>query len=162
MEESTNYLHEYQLNYFVGPNLVLTVGKVTASISKKWDIKQEVFIADFNWDKIFKLTKKSTVPKIIVSKFPSIRRDLALLLDKNVKFTDIQQIAVKNGKKQLRNVDLFDVYEGEKIAEDKKSYAVSYVFKDDEKTMTDKDIDKIMSKMIEQYSKQLNAVVRGQ
>ncbi|HUH74952.1 MAG TPA: phenylalanine--tRNA ligase subunit beta [Chitinophagales bacterium] len=162
MEESTNYLHEYQLNYFVGPNLVLTVGKVTASISKKWDIKQEVFIADFNWDKIFKLTKKSTVPKIIVSKFPSIRRDLALLLDKNVKFTDIQQIAVKNGKKQLRNVDLFDVYEGEKIAEDKKSYAISYVFKDDEKTMTDKDIDKIMSKMIEQYSKQLNAVVRGQ
>jgi phenylalanyl-tRNA synthetase beta chain len=97
-----------------------------------------------------------------VSKFPSIRRDLALLLDKNIKFTDIQQIAVKNGKKQLRNVDLFDVYEGEKIAEDKKSYAVSYIFKDDEKTMTDKDIDQIMSKMIEQYSKQLNAVVRGQ
>ncbi len=132
------------------------------SVSKKWDIKQEVFIADFNWDKIFKLVKKSKVPKIIVSKFPSIRRDLALLLDKNIKFTDIQQIAVKNGKKQLRNVDIFDVYEGEKIAEDKKSYAVSYIFKDDEKTMTDKDIDQIMSKMIEQYSKQLNAVVRGQ
>lgn len=162
MEENSSILHEYQLNYFVGPNIVLTVGKVSSSVSKKWDIKQEVFIADFNWDKIFKLVKKSKVPKIIVSKFPSIRRDLALLLDKNIKFTDIQQIAVKNGKKQLRNVDLFDVYEGEKIAEDKKSYAVSYIFKDDEKTMTDKDIDQIMSKMIEQYSKQLNAVVRGQ
>lgn len=162
VEEGFDFLHEYTLTYQVGPAAVLTLGKLNSSIAKKWDIKQEVFIADFNWDKIAKLAAKSKAPKINVSRFPSIRRDLALLLDKNVKFTEVQDIALKFGKKQLREVGLFDVYEGDKIAQDKKSYAVSYIFRDDEKTMTDKDIDSIMSKMIEQYSKQLNATVRGQ
>lgn len=162
LEEGADFLHEYTLTYQVGPTAVLTLGKLNPSIAKKWDIKQEVFIADFNWDKIAKLAAKSKAPKINVSRFPSIRRDLALLLDKNVKFTEVQDIALKFGKKQLREVDLFDVYEGDKIAQDKKSYAVSYIFRDDEKTMTDKDIDSIISKMIEQYSKQLNATVRGQ
>lgn len=162
LEEGADILHEYTLTYQVGPTAVLTLGKLNSSIAKKWDIKQEVFIADFDWDKIAKLAAKAKAPKINVSRFPSIRRDLALLLDKNVKFTEVQDIALKFGKKQLREVGLFDVYEGDKIAQDKKSYAVSYIFRDDEKTMTDKDIDSIMSKMIEQYSKQLNATVRGQ
>lgn len=162
LTEESDYLHEYTLNYLVGQTVVATVGKLSAGVAKKLDIKQDVFIADLNWDKIAKLVQKSSAPKINVSKFPSIRRDLALLLDKNVKFTEVQDIAVKSGKKQLKEVMLFDVYEGEKIAEDKKSYAVSYIFGDDEKTMTDKDIDSIISKMIEQYSKQLNATVRGQ
>lgn len=162
LTEGADTLHEYTLTYNVGPNAVLTIGKLQSAIAKKWDIKQEVFVADFQWDKIAKIAGNSKAPKINVSRFPSIRRDLALLLDKNVKFTDVQDIALKFGKKQLREVGLFDVYEGDKIAQDKKSYAVSYIFRDDEKTMTDKDIDHIMSKMIEQYSKQLNATVRGQ
>ncbi|MCO5234141.1 MAG: phenylalanine--tRNA ligase subunit beta [Chitinophagales bacterium] len=160
--ECHDAIHEYTLNYLVGSSEVLQISKVSNNITKKWDIKQDVFVADFNWDKIFKLSQKNNLSKIVVSKFPSIRRDLALLLDKNIKFTDVQQIALKIGKNQLRQVDLFDVYEGEKIAENKKSYAVNYIFRDDDKTMTDKDIDKIMSKLIEQYSYQLNATVRGQ
>lgn len=162
LTEGTDALHEYTLTYLVGQTPVAVIGKVTSAVAKKWDIKQEVFVADLNWDKISAVAKKASAPKINVSRFPSIRRDLALLLDKNVKFTEVQEIAIRFGKKQLREVGLFDVYEGEKIAEDKKSYAVSYIFRDDEKTMTDKDIDSIMSKLMEQYSKQLNATVRGQ
>jgi phenylalanyl-tRNA synthetase beta chain len=109
-----------------------------------------------------KVASKGSSPKISLARFPSVRRDLALLLDKNVKFTDVKEIALRYGKKQLREVDLFDVYEGDKIAEDKKSYAVSFVFRDDEKTLADKEVDAVMGKLMEQYQKQLNAIVRGQ
>lgn len=161
LEEGSDTLHDYQLTYFVGKRVVASVGKLSSQVAKKWDVKQEVYVGDFMWDHIFKIVRKKSAPQIIVSKFPSIRRDLALLLDKNIKFTEVKDIAVKYGKKQLREIELFDVYEGEKIAEDKKSYAVSYLFRDDEKTMKDKDIDKIMNNLMNQYSKQLNAIVRG-
>jgi phenylalanyl-tRNA synthetase beta chain len=85
---------------------------------------------------------------------------LALLLDKNVTFTQIRQIGEKFGKKNLRQIDLFDVYEGEKIGNDKKSYAVSFIFRDDEKTLQDNEVDAIMQKLIQQFGQQLNATIR--
>jgi len=145
-----------------GQKTVAIIGKMSAALLKQWDIKQDVFVADIQWDNVVKVASKGSAPKINLSRFPSVRRDLALLLDKNVKFTDVKEIALKYGKKQLREVDLFDVYEGDKIAEDKKSYAVSFLFRDDEKTLADKEVDAVMGKLMEQYQKQLNAIVRGQ
>ena len=95
-----------------------------------------------------------------IGKFPSVKRDLALLLDKNIKFDAVKSIATKFGKKILRNIELFDIYVDEKIGNDKKSYAVSFTFKDDSKTLQDADIDSVMKKLIEEYNKQLNAEIR--
>jgi phenylalanyl-tRNA synthetase beta chain len=95
-----------------------------------------------------------------ISRFPEVRRDLALLLDKSVKFIDIETLAYKNGKGILRAVNLFDVYEGEKIEAGKKSYAVSFILQDDHKTLTDNDIEKLMKRLAEIFEKELGAVIR--
>ena len=162
IEEGTDALHAYKLTYQVGQKEIAIVGKLSDKEAQKWDIKQEVFVADLLWDNIYNLVKKVSVPQVEISKFPSIRRDLSLLLDKNVKFTEIQGIAKRYGKKLLRNVDLFDVYEGEKIEAGKKSYAVSFVFRDDEKTLKDKEVEQVMKILIAQFHEQLKAIVRGQ
>ncbi len=162
VKEGKDTLHDYLLTYYVGKQEVASVGKISASIVKGKDISQDVYMADIQWDKIVMFLRKSAVGNINVSKFPPIRRDLALLLDKNIKFTEVRDIAVRYGKKQLKEIELFDVYEGDKIAEDKKSYAVSFTFRDEEKTMSDKEIDRIMNDLMEQYSRQLHATVRGQ
>jgi len=162
VDDTTQALYDYSLILKSGNKEVAVIGKVGGALLKRWDIRQEVLAADLNWDAIAKVVSKAAVPKISIARFPSMRRDLALLLDKNVKFTEVQEIALRYGKKMLRQVDLFDVYEGDKIAQDKKSYAVSYVFRDDDKTLSDKEVDAIMGKLMEQYQKQLNAVVRGQ
>ena len=161
IEEGKENFYEYSLTYFIGRNKIALIGKVDTSILRKSDIKQEVFAADFYWDNIYKIAQNQSTPKINISKYPSIRRDLALLLDKNVKFTDILSLTTQVNRKELRETNLFDVYEGEKIEEGKKSYAVSYLFCDDNKTMSDKEVDKIMNRLIEQYSNRLGAIIRG-
>ena len=95
-----------------------------------------------------------------ISRFPEVRRDLALLLDKSVKFVDIEALAYRNGKGILRAVNLFDVYEGEKIDAGKKSYAVSFTLQDDQKTLTDNDIEKLMKRLTEVFEKELGAIIR--
>jgi phenylalanyl-tRNA synthetase beta chain len=161
-ENFSDPVYDYGMALKSGQKTVAVVGKIASPLLKQWDIKQDVFAADIQWDVVIKLAARSRRPSISLSRFPSVRRDLALLLDKNVKFTEVKDIALKYGKKQLREVDLFDVYEGDKIAPDKKSYAVSFTFRDDEKTLNDKEVDAVMGKLMEQYQKQLNAIVRGQ
>jgi phenylalanyl-tRNA synthetase beta chain len=95
-----------------------------------------------------------------ISKYPAVKRDLALLLDKKVKFSEVKSIAEKFGKKILRNIELFDIYEDEKIGKDNKSYAVSFTFRDDTKTLQDNDIEGVMKKLMEEYQSQLNAIIR--
>ncbi len=95
-----------------------------------------------------------------ISRYPEVRRDLALLLDKNVKFSEIAALANRNGKGILRSVNLFDVYEGEKIEAGKKSYAVSFTMQDDQKTLTDNDIEKLMKRLSDVFEKELGAVIR--
>jgi phenylalanyl-tRNA synthetase beta chain len=95
-----------------------------------------------------------------ISRYPEVRRDLALLLDKQVKFSDIEALAYRNGKGILRMVNLFDVYEGEKIETGKKSYAVSFTMQDDNKTLTDNEIEKLMKRLAEVFEKELGAVIR--
>lgn len=135
-------------------------GVVKKSILKKFDIDQEVIFADFNWQEVLELTKKQKTSFSPIPKYPSMRRDFALLLDNVVSYEEIKQIAHQTEKKLLREVNLFDVYEGKNLPEGKKSYAVSFVFQDENKTLTDKQVDKMMSKLQHRFEKELNAELR--
>lgn len=154
-------MYDYALVLVQGKRELATIGKLSSQLASQWGIKQDVFVADILWSDVVKIAGKTSMSAPIVSRFPSVRRDLALLLDKNIKFTDVQAIALKFGKKHLRQVDLFDVYGGDKIEAGKKSYAVSYIFRDDEKTLQDKEVDSVMEILMNQYKQQLNATIRG-
>ena len=127
---------------------------------KQTDVNTDVYFAELNWDNLMKEIKKHTVTFKEISKYPSVSRDLALLLDKGVLFEQIEQIAYKAEKKLLKEVSLFDVYEGKNLPEGKKSYAVNFVLQDDEKTLTDNQIDAIMKKIQSSLEQQLGAQLR--
>lgn len=151
----------YGLKYHRGPQSLVEFGKVNAAILKKMDIRQDVYFADVNMDALTKVMRKSNVLFSELNKFPTMRRDLALVIDNSVKFQDIAAIANKVGKKLLKKINLFDVYEdAERLGEGKKSYAVSFVFEDVTKTLKDKDVDKVMNNLIREYEGKLNAVIR--
>ncbi|MDO5522870.1 MAG: phenylalanine--tRNA ligase subunit beta [Bacteroidia bacterium] len=135
-------------------------GIVSDNILKKFDIDTDVFFAEMNWDVILKETSKSEVRFTEISKFPPVSRDLALLIDKNVTFAQIEQVAKKSEKKLLKGISLFDVYEGKNLPEGKKSYAVNFVLQDEEKTLNDKQIDAVMQKIRHNLQKELGAVLR--
>jgi len=154
-------IFSYALRCHRGPQELAVFGKVSPRLLKKMDIKGEVFYADLHWDNLMKSTAKHRVVSEELNKFPSVRRDLALVIDESVKFNDIASIAGKVGKKLLRNVNLFDVYESEsQLGKGKKSYAVSFVFEDSTKTLQDKEIEKIMDQLIAAYETQLGALIR--
>ncbi|WP_165024670.1 phenylalanine--tRNA ligase subunit beta [Dysgonomonas sp. ZJ279] len=140
--------------------LLGTLGIVNKKVLKTVDINTEVYFAELNWDALMKEIKKHAVISSDISKFPSVKRDLALLLDKNVLFEDIEKIAYKVERKLLKDVTLFDVYEGKNLPEGKKSYAVNFVLQDDEKTLNDKQIDAIMKKMQTTLESELGAQLR--
>ncbi len=135
-------------------------GLVSDRIQKKFDSRNEIFFADISWEHILKHLKYDSVKYKEAPRFPAVRRDLALLLDKNRTFSEIRQIAYNTEKKLLKNISLFDIYEGEKIEQGKKSYAVSFILQDEEKTLTDKVIDGVMQKLIKAFEKELGAVIR--
>lgn len=137
-----------------------TLGIVSKKVLKAADINTDVFFAELNWDALMKEIKKHSVTFKEISKYPSVKRDLALLLDKAISFDQIEKIAYKNERKLLREVTLFDVYEGKNLPEGKKSYAVNFVIQDDEKTLNDKQIDSIMSKIQTSLEKELGAQLR--
>jgi phenylalanyl-tRNA synthetase beta chain len=139
---------------------LLSIGRLNTGILKQFDIKQEVFYAELEWNTLLREVKPDSVKFGEISRYPEVRRDLALLLDKTVKFSDIEALANRNGKGILRSVNLFDVYEGEKIETGKKSYAVSFTMQDDQKTLTDNDIEKLMKRLAEVFEKELGAVIR--
>jgi phenylalanyl-tRNA synthetase beta chain len=139
---------------------IATLGKLTKSILKKIDIKQDIFYAEIEWENVITLTTEYSVLFKDIPKFPEVRRDLALLIDKKIRFSEIEELAYITEPKLLKQVNLFDVYSGEKISENKKSYAVSFKLQDDEKTLTDTEIEHIMNKLINAYTKKLEAVIR--
>ena len=139
---------------------LLSIGRLNAGILKQFDVKQDVFYAEVDWSTLLREVKPDSVKFSEISRYPEVRRDLALLLDKSAKFSDIEALANRNGKGILRAVNLFDVYEGEKIETGKKSYAVSFTMQDDQKTLTDNDIEKLMKRLIEVFEKELGAVIR--
>ena len=136
------------------------LGIIKATVRKKFDIDQDVFFAQFNWDALVKMTQKRSVTFTDLPKTQPVKRDLALLIDKNVTFAQIEQVVLQSERKLLRNVTLFDVYEGKNLEEGKKSYAISITLQDDEKTLQDKQIDTTMNKIIANLQKQLDAKLR--
>ena len=157
----TDGIYSAALSYHTrGGKLLATVGIVSKKITKAFDIDNEVYYADINWKNLLQAIKSVKVSYTELSKFPSVKRDLALLLDKDVQFADIERIAYECERKLLKAVELFDVYEGKNLEPGKKSYAISFILQDEEKTLNDKQIDKIMSKLIASYEKQLGAKLR--
>jgi phenylalanyl-tRNA synthetase beta chain len=151
----------FGLNFHRGPQSIVSFGKLAAPLVKSMNIKGEVFYAEFNWAPIYKACRKHTIVVKSLNKFPSVRRDLALVVEKSVNFSDIATVAVKTGKKLLSDINLFDVYESEKqLGAGKKSYAVSFVFEDPAKTLKDKEVEKIMGQLIRNYESQLGATIR--
>lgn len=136
------------------------LGIVNKKLLKGQDINADVYFAELSWDALMKEIKKHTVLFSEISKFPAVRRDLALLLDKNILFDQIEKIAYKAERKLLKDVTLFDVYEGKNLPEGKKSYAVNFVLQDDEKTLNDKQIDAIMQKIQKSLETELGAQLR--
>ena len=143
-----------------GGKVFVEMGIVSKKIQHKADIEREVYFADINWTLVTKAVKNGTVDFKEISKFPAVSRDLALLIDKNIEFAQIEQIARQSEKKLLKNVELFDVYEGKNLPEGKKSYAVNFILQDTEKTMGDKQIEAVMNKIISNLKKQLGAELR--
>ena len=127
---------------------------------KQFGISQEVLFADFNWDNVLELVKNNSIKFKEIPKYPEVRRDFALLLDDAVTFEQIDAIAIKTERQLLKDVDLFDVYEGNNLPEGKKSYAVSFILQDQNSTLTDAQIDKIMGKLQSNFEKELGAELR--
>ena len=144
----------------LGKIKLVDFGVIKPSVLKEFGIKQEVLFADFNWENILKVCGKKNIKVSDLPKYPSVKRDLALLLDNKVTFKEIYNLANQSEKNLLKDVDLFDVYEGDKLPDGKKSYAVSFVLQDANKTLEDKQIDKIMQKLQATFEKNLEAVLR--
>ena len=143
-----------------GGKLLIEMGIITKKLLKQFGLDNPVYFAELNWTALMKVIKKNEVLYTEVPKFPAVSRDLALLVDNSVEFAQIEQIARQTEKKLLKKVELFDVYEGDKLPAGKKSYAVNFILQDEEKTMGDKQIDAIMQKLIANIKKQLNAELR--
>jgi len=146
--------------YKKGDKTLVYFGAVSRQILKKFDIENDVFYADFDWDALLKAIKKNKISYREVAKIPAVRRDLSILLNKDISFNQLRQLALKTEKSLLKEVNVFDVYEGDKLPAGKKSYALSFMLQDDEKTLTDKQIDSVMSKLIVIFEKELAAEVR--
>ena len=137
-----------------------TLGIISKKYLKGHDINADVYFAELNWDTLMKEIKKHTITYADISKFPAVKRDLALLLDKNILFDQIEKVSYKAERKLLKEVSLFDVYEGKNLPEGKKSYAVNFVLQDEEKTLNDKQIDAVMSKIQKSLEDELGAKLR--
>ena len=157
LENSATF--EYGLSYLVNKKEVVKLGLVKPSIAKKTEVKQPVFFADIDWDYLFKQYNDKAV-FMELPKFPEVRRDLSLVIDKTVSFDQIQKLARNYEKNLLKQINVFDVYQGDNLGEGKKSYSVSFMLQDYEQTLTDKVIDKTMEKLMGAFEKEIGAVIR--
>ncbi len=139
---------------------LVNYGIIKPELTQKFGIKETIYFAEFNWDNLLKVAGMQKLVYDEIPKYPEVSRDLALLIDKKVTFGQIKEIAQKTEKKLLKSVSLFDIYEGDKLGTDKKSYAVNFILQDKNKTLTDKQIDKIMNNMIRNFEKELSAQLR--
>jgi len=140
--------------------ILVDYGKLSHKVLAPQGIDQDVYYAEFDWTGILKAIKKKKIEFKELSKYPSVSRDLALLVDENVEFAQIEQLAYQSEKKLLKRVELFDVYQGKNLPKGKKSYAVNFILEDEEKTLNDKQIDAIMKKLINNLTTKLGAELR--
>ena len=136
------------------------MGTVNPALARKFGVKQPVFMAEISWPVLFSLIKRNKVAFKELPKYPEVKRDLAVLLDEGVSYADLRMTAIKQSKKLLRNVSLFDVYRGDKIPAGKKQYALSFTFQDLEKTLTDQDIERVMDNILKAFQNNFGAVLR--
>jgi phenylalanyl-tRNA synthetase beta chain len=158
-EEFPEYF-DYGISYYINEKPAVVLGKISKATMKYFDIKQDVYFAEFDWDLMLKSVSGKPVNFTELPKFPAVRRDLALLIDKKTTFKEIEEVAYRTERKLLKKVDLFDVYEGDKLPDGKKSYAVAFILQDENQTMSDKAITSIMNKLIYQYKNLLGAEIR--
>ena len=140
--------------------VLATIGVVSPALCKRFGIKQQVVAAEIEWPALFELVKRDKVAFREIPRFPEVRRDLALLLDESVSYADLRSAAFKQARKLLRQVGLFDVYRGDKIPEGKKQYALSFVIRDEERTLTDQDTECLMERLLEMFRKDFGAILR--
>jgi len=140
--------------------VIATVGSINKKTLAQFDIKQPVFYIDINWDKVTALHKKQQISYAEIAKFPAVQRDLAIVIDKTIAYEQVEKATAGAKVGKLQSVNLFDIFENEKLGANKKSMAINFTFLDEEKTMTDKDIDAMMGKIISSYEKELNAEIR--
>tara|TARA_B110000879_G_scaffold162390_1_gene209734 strand:- start:1314 stop:3740 length:2427 start_codon:yes stop_codon:yes gene_type:complete len=157
---SKNDLLSEGISLSLGKIKLADLGTVDPKVLKSFGIKQEVLYVDFDWENVLKVMSKKSFKVKALPKFPAVKRDLSLLLDSKVTFGELYNLAFQSERKLLKEVALFDVYEGDKLPEDKKSYAVSFLIQDEEKTLNDKQIDKIMQKLQTTFEKNLQATLR--
>ena len=156
----SNDLFENGIQFSANQRLVIEMGALTGKVLDHFDIKQKVYYADLNWDMVVDLLKDHSVSYREVPKYPKVRRDLALLVDKKITFEELKTLAFKTERNILKEVNLFDVYEGDKIEQGKKSYALSFILQDERKTLTDKVIDKTMRKLQNVFEREFHATIR--
>jgi len=157
---SENKIFNHGQELIIKNEIVLEYGQIENSLTDEFSINQNVFYANFYWDSIVKLIILNNTKFKPIPKFPEVKRDFSLLINDNVNFDSILKIARKNNKKFIKDINLFDVYNGEKLPKGKKSYSISFTLQDDTKTLTDSEIDKIMSKLENSFKKELGAVLR--
>ncbi|HRR94267.1 MAG TPA: phenylalanine--tRNA ligase subunit beta, partial [Bacteroidales bacterium] len=160
LDESGKACFSDSLVYLKNNKVVAEAGRISQAYRLKFDIEQEVYYGHIEWDYLFNLTADHAVSYRELPKFPWVRRDLALLVDREVRFSQIREIALKTNKHIIREVGLFDVYESESLGHNRKSYAVSFILQDQQRTLTEKQIDKIMSDLIKELNTKLGAVLR--
>jgi phenylalanyl-tRNA synthetase beta chain len=148
------------MRYSLDGQPILSLGVVNKIPLERTDVQQEVYYAEFAWEEILRRLKGHTVTFKPMPRFPAVKRDLALLLDKGITFREVRDLAFATERALLKSVTLFDVYEGEKLGPDKKSYAVSFTLLDEKQTLTDKQIDRVMGKLVQVYTHQLAAEIR--
>lgn len=150
----------YGITYKKGQKTLVRFGAVENTALKKADVDKTVFAAIFNWDLVFTIIRNNKITYQEISKFPAVKRDLSMLLNADISFEQLKKIALKTDKKLLKAVDVFDVYQGDKLPEGKKSYALSFVLQDEEQTLADKQIDAVMQKLITNFEKEIGAEIR--
>lgn len=159
-DEAPADLFDYGISLSINGKNIGYYGLVSSKVRKSLDVKEDVFFAELRWDKLFAVAQKLRVSFTEIPRYPEVRRDLALLLDKSVSFKQVREVANKSEGKLIKSINLFDFYQGVKLGEDKKSYAVNFILRDDTKTLTDKVIDKTMSNLIAAFEKELGAQIR--
>lgn len=159
-EEVSDGNFAFGLKYFRGPQPIVTFGAVTAADKKQTGVDKDVYYADFDWALLLDMVRKNKVLSKEIPKYPAVRRDLSMLVDLEVTFDALKTIAFKTEKKLLKDVQVFDVYLGDKLPENKKSYALSFTLQDDQQTLTDKQIDAVMQKIIVNLAQTAKAEIR--
>jgi phenylalanyl-tRNA synthetase beta chain len=162
IEQKSSNVFSNTIDLMLKKRVMATIGEVNKKTLKQFDINQPVFYAELDVETIIRAVSTSDIKAVEPPKYPEVRRDLSMVLDKNVNYSEVEEIAFNSVKGILREVNLFDVYEGDKIEAGKKSYALSFILRDDEATLQDKQIDTVIDKLMKQLETRLGAVIRTQ